>query len=76
MFYPKLIKDLMVKVFTGAGANVYQNQTPRKKRIAILGHIMYFMHNKPLFFFFRESFGSVLDNVFYMPTENDLNRTL
>lgn len=57
MFYPKFIKDLMVKVFTEAGANVYQNQTPRKKRIAILGHIMYFMHNKPLFFFLEKVLG-------------------
>lgn len=64
MFYPKLIKDLMAKVFIGAGGiHVYQNQTFRKKRVVILDHIMHLCIVSHLFVFvFRESFGSVLDS--------------
>lgn len=62
MFHPELLKDLMIKVSTGAGGiHVYRNQTPREKRIIFLDHIVHFMHSKPLVSFWK-SFVSVLDN--------------
>ena len=55
MFYPKLIKDLTVKVFTAAGGiHVYQNQTARKKRAVILDHIIHLCIVSHLFVFVLE----------------------